>query len=515
MHGEILDPNYRKQVFKDLHGYENKLRKQNIYHAIQIYKEKQYEYVKNSLAQEYDAETVNGMRKITSINIVRAIIHEEASIYKSAPTRTFEGANEREQKQLENLYKYCMVNKQLKFSNRYFKYIGQTHVQQIPMHGIIKQRVLAGYNLDVVPDEWDPEIGEVYIVPIAKAFDRSFFNDFQRKDPQFTDNGNGNNEVIADEDDDTLNMERFAVWTKMHNFICDGHGRMIDPLTNKPFNQQPSEADIASPLPGHCTFIDVSEQKDNEYWLDHGLNLASFAIEYAKILSDTVEINRNQGFATGVLSALEKPKTIQVGSNRWLYLKKGKNTEPAKDPEFKFENPSPDLKASIELNDRLLNLFLTARGRDQTAVNTTGNAQTFSSALERHLAMIEKFEATADDLEIYHEVEQKLFKNLVAWSNELQGTNYPAEKHGLKQELQGGNIRESVELSVNFAKPEHVQTRKDLEDSVIKRMQNGLMSDVEAVMELREIGEDEATKVLDDMRARKQNNGIIPGFNEG
>ena len=188
-------------------------------------------------------------------------------------------------------------------------------------------------------------------------------------------------------------------------------------------------------------------------------------------------------------------------------MKKDKSLDPSKDPEFKFENPSPDLKASIDLNDRLLNLFLTSRGRDQSAVNTVGGVKDYSSALERHLAMIEKFEATADDLEVYHDVEQQVFNKLRRWSNELQGTRYPDKHHGLIPELQLGAIREDLKMSVKFARPEAIETKKELEESVIRRLERGLITEVEAVMELREVSEDEAIKVVE--RIRSENQPII------
>lgn len=503
---DILNQSVRSRVFNEIMGNENYHRKAEIYHAIEIYKQKQKSYIIGSLRSEYDSDTVKGMRKITSINFIRKIVNELASIYRREVTREWVDASDQEIEQLDNLYKFGMFDRNLKYSNRYYKYLAQCHIQLLPINGVLRPRVLPGHMLDVVPLANDPETGDAYIIPIHHDIGGTgaIWQSFAKTVSNYGGYGDSDqiNQKIADDDDDNLSMMRFAVWTKQYNFITNGKGEIINPETDMPFkNDSFTDADIMSPVPGVNTFIDIADQKDGVYWVDRGLNMAEFAIEFGKIMSDTAETNRAQCFAQGIISALEKPSSMTVGPNKYMFLKKSKTDDPAKDPEFRFENPSPDLGASLDFQDRFLNYFLTSMDLDNSTINSKGETVKYSSGIERLLGMIEKFEASQDDLDIYNTVEQKLFKATVNFNNVLQDADSfeSGNQHGLMEKLKGGSISEDVRMQVQFAKPESIRTQKDIEDQQIKLRDNGLTTVKRAIMKIHEVSEEGAEEIISEI----------------
>jgi hypothetical protein len=131
---------------------------------------------------------------------------------------------------------------------------------------------------------------------------------------------------------------------------------------------------------------------------------------------------------------------------------------------------------------------------DPQTVAAEVSATTFSSGVERLLSMIDKFEATADDVALFERIEQEVLELMIAWSNLLQGALISGGVQPLIPQLQGAVVPPDVMVTVSYAKPEAVQSRTEVEDSVLKRMENGLMSRVHALMELDGLTEDEAIR---------------------
>jgi len=438
------------------------------------------------------------MRKFTSLNLTRRIVHTEASIYKKEPERLLgPDHSDNEMLQFNNLYSLSDTNKRLKIANRYKVLFSQCAIQIIPKHGILKTRVLTPFHYDVIPMWDDPEAATAYIVQMnsrpGSMTDNSF--DFEIKDRRIVnDGGDMMNQVIADEDDDLLDALRYVVWTKELNFIADGRGNPINPETNRPFGAEIEDKDVLNPI-GMMPFIDVADQKDFEFWVDRGCNLAEFALDIGKMDCDTAEVNRLQGYSQPIISATHMPKELRIGPTNVLFLEKKVNGDPGKDPEFQFASPSPDLESSIKLRNAYINTFLTSRGLDKSVINTDGDTASYSSGVERHLAKIERFEESQDDLDLFRSVEKEYFNIMRAWSNSLQGVT--VEQGGLRSELQNGQIREDLDIFISFDTPEMMQTKLEEETSNRMRLENGTMSKVEVVMKERGVDRDKAIEVLE------------------
>lgn len=473
---QVLDPAYRKYIIDEINGEENRQRKEESFIRSEYYNGRQQQYILDALAKEFTAKTVCEMRTITSISLTNRIVDELAAVYSDTPDRSFSGVdNEQIDEQIENLYQLSAANVAMKRANKMLKLHKQCALQTVPKNGVVKIRLLQPHQYDVINDPDSPEDAAVYVI---NTFDRSLTQastNLQSRSsprPSFADN---HNQKIADQDDYKKSLQRLVWWTAQFNFITDGHGNVVsDPNA------------IDNPI-GVLPFIDVHEDKEFEFWVRCGCPIVDFDRDFGKLLSDTANISRLQGYAQAIIYAETIPENLVVGPNHILRIPLNPDSE--KDPRFEFVSPSPDLTASLSLLENYLRFFLASQNLQPGEVGG-GETKSYSSGLERMLAMIEKFDASRDDFDRFQHVEMQLFDQLRMWSNALQGTD------ALVPELQFGTIPDDVELTVNFAKPEAIQTKSEKLDAAVKQMEQGLMSRAEAIAELRGVDIERAIEIL-------------------
>ena len=481
-----------KQIIQEIESDENKRRKAEHAKRHDVYNDHQRPHVLTQLMNEFSPKTVQEMRTCTSINLSRRMVDEMASIYKRPPVRDVEietqaGAETEAQAALKSailgLYEEFRVNVALKRANQKYKLHDQCCIQVIPKKGKICLRVLAPHQYDVVPDPTDPEKAIAYII---STFDRSSLDaviqaaqDIQGQAVGSKNQvaGNGLDKEIADQNDYQAMTKRYIIWTAEEILTVDAGGNVLSRDPN-PILELP--------------FIDVAQDKDFEYWIRRGSGVVEFALDYSTVLSDTVNTNRLQSYAQAVITAEAIPSSVTVGPNQILFLPLDP-ARPEMKPTFEFVSPQPDMKSSLELLDRLLNYFMTSRGIDPKSISSDGKTQTYASGLERLLAMIDRFEASQDDLDLFTCVEKEVYELMRAWYQVIRGTEL------LEQEYDFGEWPEGAEVCTQFAQPQMVQTTADREASAILKIENGLMSRVEAIQELRGVSKEEAQRVADEI----------------
>ena len=474
---------YRKEIIDEILGAENIARKGKSFKRSEIYKYQQAPYIEEKIKAEFP-KSASAMRKITSINIAPRIIDEQSKLYAESPKRTFtnnagEVLQESELTQIDVLYKMPNADTTLLKSNRIKTLQHQCILQVVPKRARqkIDLKVFQPHQIDCVPREDDPEEAFGYII---SAFDRS----------KALATGDGKDQKIADVND----MEnpgrkkmRFVFWSAIHNMITDGYGVIMQ--------EDPSK--ILNPI-GRLPFVDISKAKENEFWVREGSPTTDFAIDYAVILSDTCNTNRAQSYSQAVISSKDKPTEMELGPNTAFWLQRDPNS--TTQDTFEFVSPNPDMAASLELFDKLLNIFLSSIGLDPKTVNTKGEARSFSSGYERLLAMLKEFEASREDIALYQWAESELFEILKAWHNAFIGTS----DSFLSDDYKLTKISDDAKVKVEFAKPELVQTKADVEDSAIKLLDKEIISLVQAAQEIFKLDEKQAvehvTKVLEHKR---------------
>jgi len=464
----------RHQIIKEITAYENRSRREEHFKRLEVYNERQAQYIIEELQKEFSAKTVSEMRVITSINLTRRIVDELASIYKKAPTRSYSDLNDAQADLVATCYSDFEVNQGMKRANKLFKLHRQVAIKVVPKNGVLRPEVLSPHHYDVVPDPNDPTSPLAYVISSLQRQD--FLKDYGVPSRQQT-IGDGINQAIADVDD-YLQHINFYWWTKEFNFVTNNKGDLIEePVPN---------------LIGVLPFIDVSEEKFFEYWVRAGSDIVNFSLDFGKILSDHFNLIRLQGYSQAVILSEKAPDSFVVGPNHILHLKQ--NPDSVKDPSFQFVTPSPDLGAALESLEAYVRLFLSSRKIETSSIAIKDGGKTFSSGLERLLSMIEKFEASQDDFDVFGGVEQEYYQLFKKWQNASSNNDL------LKDEYKVRGIPEASKLNISFYEPQMIQTQTEKEDSAIKLMEAGLISRTEAIMKIRDIPYEEAlekTKEID------------------
>lgn len=478
----------RKNIIAEIEGEENISRKRYAQRAFDCFRERQDGYIKENLAQEFDQDSVYEMRMITSINLTKRIVQELSSIYLREPSREFSNASDRELEQILNLYKYSMFNAKARIANQYYNLQNQGTFYFIPQDGVIKAKPLPLQSFDVIPDSSNTEKAYAYIL---NTWDLDLRN--SRITREYTDNdqryhsNNHVNERIAD-DNDRKKKARMIVWTPELTFTMNGFGEVMEDFEENPI--------------GCLPFVDFANgEKDSQFFVRRGSDIAEFGIEMGTILTDTATTSRNQGYAQGVVYSAEQPKFVKGNHNKWLWLQLDPERPEAR-PELSFVSPNPDLKSSLDLVEILLNMFMTSRGLDTSTVTGKGQSRTATSGVERLLQMIDKFEASRDDFDVFKWVEMESFDLFRKWSNALQGvTDGPL---ALQPELQGAMLSDNIEISVQFKGPEAIKSDKERLDELERKIELGIISRKMMIMEYYEVSEERALEMMQEIDADTQ-----------
>ena len=477
---------YRKKFLQDIKSDENKQRKAKSLQEYEIYNGNLSQYVQEYLAQQLSRKTVQKMPIISSIDICKRIVDQEASVYKTEPKREFVDVSDADKEVLELIYQDAMADVKLLKSNRYFKLQFQNLIQVLPKDGLIQLRVLFPHNYDIVPDEQDPEKADSVVI---SAFDKE--NYVQGDKAKVTGSvsfvsGNSRdntNQTNADQDDYKSSLEKYVVWSKEYNFIMDGNGAIV------------SGEDTRNAT-GVLPFVDVAADKDFNYFVDRGSQLANFAIQYNAAISDLANIVRMQAYSQAVLKGAKEamPEEIQVGPTTIIKLPIDANSPV--ETSFEFVSPSPDLQGSISFIELLISNFLSARGLSPTAISGKQQADKFTSGVDRFLSMIDRFEATKQDFMLYKSVEKQIFEIIKAMLLTYSNTRVLNKEYFTSQSIKNAT------LNIQYSKPEQAQSETDKLVLIRDKMELGLIDNIGAVMELYKFNESEAEEYLDKIKER-------------
>lgn len=453
----------RKELIEEIKGWENVNRKKRSFMEVQIYNGHARSYVIDYLRTQFSEKTVEKMPILSTINLCKRIVDKQGSIYVSPPTRTFSNIDDDQQDEIEKWYEKNKVNSYFLKANRAYKNQEQTFIMLAPdRSGKLKIRCLKPHNLDAIPSDIDPEIADGYMI---NAFDKSLAN-----------RTSVTNEVIADSDDYKSQLEKYVTWTKDYNFIFNGRGEIVSEILPNPIGEIP--------------LIDVSTIKEFEFFVEYCNSIADFNVQFLAGLSDLAQVVKMQGWSVGYLVATENtmPEVLFVGPNMVLKLKVDPNTN--HEPKFGYASPNADIEGSMKYLESVLAAFLSARGLDAQTMSTQLSATKFSSGIERLLAMIEQFEASKEDFDLFQAVESEFFNLFKKWNNTYFGTD---------KKILDFIIPDECELGITFTPPVMAMTQTEKTDNIIKKKEAGLMSRVEAIAEDRGISKEAAEYIAEEI----------------
>lgn len=493
----LLSITDRQKLISDINSENNKSRKQWSLRQFNIAGGRLQQYVKESLIGQLNRDTVREMPIVSSINVQKAVVDKKATIYKKKPTRTFTNVSDVQQETLDLIYKDMKSDIKLNKANKNFVYQDQTIGWIVPVGGKLVMRVVTMHQVDAMPNMLDPETSDGYILSV---FDRTEYEQIEsdRKEKDVATGATGRSVQSTSTQDNELEVsemfqfqryrEKYIVWTKEHNFMMNGLGEVMDVETNEPA----TEIDIVSPLAseGIMPFFEVARDKDFEFFVRPSNALSDFTIQFNERLSDLANIQKMDGYAVGIFKAPSslKPNELNIGGGSYIHLP---TDDPDIDVDFKFASPQSNIAEISDANDRFLNYFITSEGLGGDVVNAKGETKTATSGIDRFLQAIQKIEAHQDDYEAFRCAEDDIYKIIKAWSKVLTGDKQLDTKYAL------GNISDDSEIEVEFHRPEMMQTETETLTNIETKLDLGLISRREAIMELREISDtDEANEIL-------------------
>jgi len=404
-------------------------------------------YVEQKIANRFSAELVKEVPIVSAINILKKTVDSRAGLYKSEPERGFTDLSEDQEGTVGKIYNDMRANFSLLESNKLYELQKQqTHLLIEPKRGRLIARPIKAHQVNVVPSEQDPEVGEVYIF--------SGYNEMLNTNKNKIRNQDNNNQKIADYDDYKGAEDRYIVWSKSFHFVMNGNGAIV------------SGDDIMSPLAefGIMPIVEISAMKDFSYWREETNDVAEFCVDYNMHQSMLGQICELQGFSQAVLTSPENlmPSYVEIGPNRILKLV----TNPAQEGDVKFEyvTPSSDIASVQAFNESLLAQFLSSQGLDSNSISGQASADKFSSGVERLLAQIEKFEGSKETMAIYRDGESHLYNVVKAWHNALKGTGVLLPKY------ETADLPMESEVLVKYSEPQTMLGEIEKLDIAERRM---------------------------------------------
>jgi len=483
---DLLDKGVRIAILADIRSEDNHNRKRDQQKRHDVYNGQQDIYIIERLRREFSEKTVQEMRKILSINLSKRMINEKSSVYNREPTRIWsrrsgEELSEDQVALLDSLYENLPINQSLKKSNILLNLHDQCTLMCVPdMQGGYKIRAISPIHYDVVPSAKDPEKAHAYILNV---WDKDLHGTVRsgNGEPTQLSRYKGNdrrNQTIADDDDRKALLERYIVWTEDVHFTMNGNGKIVSEVVPNPIGMLP--------------FIDVAPtDKDFQFFVRRGSQEVDFNLDFGMILSDFSNIIKLQGHGQAVIASEKIPSNMVIGPNHVLHLKLDPK-RPELTPRFEFITPNANLDGIQNFLESILNLHLTSDGQDPALISASGESQKFNSGLDRLLAMITKFEATRDDFDLFRRVENQLLKIMYRWSNVFQGVVGEGE---LEPQFKGPELPEDVQVDVEFAEPEAIQTKSEKMTSLNEARENGYKSRIDVLMEMNNVDRDKAIEM--------------------
>ena len=496
----------RQKLVMDLNNENTKARKQWSLRSSEVQGGRIQQYVIESLQNQFNIESVKEMPIVSSINIQQAVVNKKATVYKRPAMRTFTEVSDDQAETLSKIYRDMHLDEKLNKANKNYIYQDQSIGMIVPKNGKLICRIFKMHQIDAIADYEDPETSAGFII---SAFDRTDY--IQRyQDRKEIDSATGvrgrsvrssANEVQSDESELSDDYQyrkyimKYIVWTKDYNFMMNGLGEIIDPATGEVDNS----IDITSPLAseGMMPFFEISKDKDYEYFVRPSNTLTDFTVQFNVALSDLQNNCKLNGYSVGILKAPSElqPQNQVIGAAMLLKLP---TDDPEKEVDFSFASPSSSIGEISDAVDRMLNYFTTSEGLGGEVINSQGSSESYTSGLDRFIASISRIHAHIDDYDKFENLEAQIYSIIKAWQRVLVTSDQLDTKYKL------GSISEESEIEVDHYKPEMIQTETDKLNTIEKKMDLGVMSKVEAIMELKGIDDKErARELLDEIEEEK------------
>lgn len=469
----------RKALIDKIESNANLGRKAASYRASEIINDRIKPYVVEELRSQFNEDSVKEIPVISSVNIAKRVINQ-LLIYRDAPEREFTEVSDDQKEVVDLVYQDMMTNKKMNLANKVYKNHDQCLIQIIPKNGKLIMRVLKPHQWDAVPSQDDPEVAEAYIISAYDNYSELLEESKQPDSPtSFQTMHSQNNENYknkkAMKHQEKESDKIYLIWTMDESFFCDSKGNIVGESTPNPLAQF-----------GMMPFVEVSVEKEFEYWVRAQNTYASFTVEYCAQMSSVAQVVKLQNFAQAVIKAPQEmiPENIQIGPNHILKLPYDPNANI--DTDFAFVNPGSDIGGSLQYLEVLLTTFLSSHGIDPKSISMNGEGQNYTSGVERLLAMIEKVSASREDYDTFSRTEEKVWHLIRSWLNALSNSETLSPKY------RTSFISDESQIKIDFASPEMVKSDMEELDVISREIELGISSPIQAIMQRESLSQEQA-----------------------
>lgn len=483
------DPRARKAVINNILGQENVERKERSRAEVDVYRGFLRSYVEYDLRCQFGDIFAKEIPVISSINITKRVVQNDARLYAEGAERTFNGVSEDQEQSLIDIYSDMKIDNVLLKSNRYLELQQQNILHVLPKGGKLILRPYKMHQIDAIPYADNPEKAQSYIV---SAFDDSIWQQISNQNK-----GDGVNQEIADYDDNILKSMVFAVWDVEFQFMMNGKGEIISDIQN-----------VNNKVLGMTSMIDIFHDKDFRFFVKCGNELVDFTIQYNSAASREAQVIKFNGFSQPFLKGPASifSSKLEIGPSKLLELPTnldgiGGDTN----VEFGYVSPAADLAGVREHRKDLLNDFLRTRG---VSTQSFEGGVTHSSGIERLLSMVKDFERSRESQDLYMNVEKQIFDLVVSWRNAAMNTDLLDPKY-----LKGGAIPRDASVTVEYKKPEMIMTESERLKLANEKIAFGMSSLIKEIMKSKGLNREDAVQYLNEV-AEDEREGAPNGVAE-
>ena len=482
---DLTTKNGRKAAIKMIESHTNKGRKTESYQASEIYQDRIKEYVVETLREQFSETTVREMPIVSSVNICKRIVDQLACIYSDQPTREFTELSDDQIEVMNDIYDDMGANNKLALANRLYKNHDHCLIQVVPKMGKMIMRVLKPHQWDAIPNELDPEVAKAIII---SSYDN--YNELSEAADQVapatgvsslaSQAKNDYEEQLALNKSTSSGDKLYYVYTLDEMYTMTKGGDIVGEVMPNPLRD-------FELLP----FVEVSNEKEFEYWVRPHNSYAQFTRDFNSSMSQVQQVVKMQGFAVGVLKGPQEllMETVTVGPN--IILKLPNDVNAGVETDFQYITPGSDIAGSIQYLEVLLTTFLSSNGINPKTVSMDGTAQTYSSGIERLLAMIEKVSASRADFDLFEKTESKIYALIKAWLSVLDNAINLDDKYKIR------GLPEDSQIKVTYAKPELVKSDSEELDVIEREVALGISSPIAAIMEREKLSREQAEERFD------------------
>lgn len=507
---EILDAGIRKKIIEEIHGTENKERKNKHFKRHMLLKDQSEYYVLDLLSRQFDQSTVREMFfAVSNISIYKKVIDKLARVYNFGCDRKAVNESGKEveasTKSIQQLSKLLQINTKQKQANRILKAHKNAAMYLKPCpdedgkYSVVAMP-LAPYLYDVVEDYYDRTKPMVYILSNYDMNQVTYTNLDPSKEGRSFDQsvkpslGNGKDEVIADSPEDAaLENKEFIWWSDKYHFTTNGKGEIISESTDNPHPLKKKP------------FVDYGIDRDNSFWAMGGDDLAESSVRLNAQVSHINYIGQLQGYGLFYYSGKNPPNNMSIGPNKGIVLQ---YEEGDPQPQIGFASASPQLtslQAQVEMQVAML---LTTNNLSTSGVATSLNTSSPSSGIALIIDKSESMEDVNEQQQLFIDKEPEMWDIINGWL-QLYGS-----ESSLDDSLVGLQIPETDTVVVSFPGQQVIMTEKEKLDNIQLRKDLGLNTMAELVrIDQPGLNDEEAKaklkKIADEKKARMEESAKV------